>query len=122
MSPEAVGRLVLVPALLLLAACAQPAGHGRPGLAAGVPTDRWLSDVPEKLAVVASADRGAVLSVICNSNNVATLLVAPDKELSGDTGYKPVTIILDDETSLVQDWSLPKAAMGSTLTIPPSCR
>jgi hypothetical protein len=90
--------------LLTVAGCAQSPQSGsvstekkRP------PTDHWQTSPSHRLATLSSLDRKAVLVLGCDED-ILSLVVVPERRPPAEKGRRPVTIILDRNTSIIQDW------------------
>jgi hypothetical protein len=96
-------------ALLLIAGCAQQSGSGQSAngdkVPSYIPADRWFASARDFSGGVAASDRNAALILACEkAGEPITLLVSPQKELPIGYAVRPVTIILDRDTTLIQNW------------------
>jgi hypothetical protein len=103
--------------IAMLAGCAQSNPKSLP---TDIPLDRWHSGVVRDggkvryaNAGIADAARDAVLLLGCTDKEKSVILVVdPDAELAVEPAALPVTIILDGQTALVQDWKTVPAGYG----------
>src|SRR3982750_3351543 len=113
--PLRLGFLAI--ALCLAAGCAQPVRSGTsttenqvPGF---LPADHWQASSKYKTAGIASTDHGAALMLAFGRDGKPTpLLVSPQRKLSIDAGYWPVTIVLDRKITFIQNWLAVESGYG----------
>jgi hypothetical protein len=143
--PNRAGRracLALV-ALWILAGCAQQKAQPGSGSSTAAsssgsstgsldallrmsPTDRWETGIEKDGSAVvyanagaATAARDAVLLLGCSSDEKSVvLMITPKGGMKLDPSIRPVTIILDGDTTLAQDWQSSKTSYWAAQSDP----